>query len=88
MKHYIYGSGMPGCMFDYGPHCAETREQAIESILCVFGEQISVDEERLLREDLSKNEKYNIHYFNRPSEIGATYCSVSEYDGPCPEEEE
>ena len=29
-----------------------------------------------------------VHYFDRPSELGAQYCEVSECDGPMPEGDE
>jgi hypothetical protein len=82
MKHYGYGSGMIGCLFDYGPNFAETCEDAIEGILCVFGEQLSEEETAELRENLTRD---GIHYFRQPAEVGAQYCEVWEGNGPCPD---
>src|SRR5688572_30464310 len=36
--HWGYGSGMPGCLFDHGPHFCETQDAAIDAALWLFSE--------------------------------------------------
>lgn len=35
-KHYHYGSGEHGCLYDNGPHYAETYKDAVESLAFTF----------------------------------------------------
>lgn len=86
-KHYVYGSGCVGCLYDFGPHCSDTVEGAIDSLLQVF-DDISEQEAEELRANLSKGGSYRIHYFTDRSAAGADYCEISEQDGPCPEEDD
>jgi hypothetical protein len=90
--HYIYGSGLPGCLFDNGPHVAPTLDDAINGVLFPFtsgdGESsLSTREERRARRDLRVD---GIHYFpaDRRGELGASYVQVSREPGPCPESED
>jgi hypothetical protein len=85
MKHFGYGSGMSGCLFDYGPNFAETNEDAIEGILLVFGEELSDEETAELRESLTGGGSY---YFRNPGEVGAQYCEVWVEDGPLPSDDD
>lgn len=90
--HWGYGSGMPGCLFDNGPHHTDSQENAIEGILRYFsqtGNETDLSEEELeqARRDLRED---GIHYFpeHRRSELGASLVQVWEEPGPCPEEGE
>lgn len=83
-KHYVYGSGMSGCLFDNGPNFCETEEQAIESALFIF-DSLSEEELSEARENLKNT---GIHYFNDALEAGAQYVQVSECNGPMPEDNE
>ncbi len=83
--HYCYGSGMPGCLYDYGPNFCETLEQATEGLLLMFGDQLEEGESERLRENLAA---YGIHYFENPLEAGAVYCDATIHPGECPEDEE
>lgn len=101
MAHYVYGSGLVGCLFDNGPHFTETKEDAIESALCIFTEQLPETELNLARENLHRD---GFHYFSTEKEhelywaperrvsarelAGADYVEVSLCEGPCPEEAE
>lgn len=81
-KHYVYGSGMSGCLYDNGPNLAETIEEATESLLCVFSELDDKEKEELrvnLRVD-------GIHYFSNRSFAGADYCDVTPCDCDSPED--
>lgn len=82
--HYVYGSGMIGCLYDNGPNFCETVDQAIESLLFVFDE---LDEEEVV--ELKENLKnVGLHYFKNPSETGAHYCDCTKHLGPCPEDDD
>lgn len=78
--HYTYGSGSPGCLYDYGPELAETVEQAIESFKQVFSGLRS--RELTLMAHALRTE--GIYYFRHPSEAGAQYCEVSKQHEPMP----
>lgn len=71
---YVYGSGMSGCLYDYGPHCATSISNAADSLLEVFSD-LSEEEEAELRANLETN---GIHYFRDPTEAGAQYCEVTD----------
>lgn len=84
-KHYCYGSGMIGCLYDNGPNFCEEKEDAIESLVVDFQDSLSEEETEQMKENLRRE---GIHYFAKPSEVGAHYCDVTEYDGPCPMDED
>lgn len=81
-KHYVYGSGMAGCLYDYGPNFSETIEEAIDSFKLIFGECIEADELTEMETNLREN---GGHKFRDPLSAGAQYCEVSEGTGPMPE---
>ena len=90
--HWGYGSGMPGCLFDNGPHFCETQEDAIEGVLAPFhgtGNESDLTDAELedARIDLRGG---GAHYFpyNRRAELGATLVQVWEENGPCPDSDE
>lgn len=90
--HWGYGSGMPGCLFDNGPHFAETQHDAINAVLCYFSEtgnesDLSEAELAQARADLLE---CGTHYFpaERRGELGASMVQVWEEQGPCPESDE
>lgn len=90
--HWGYGSGMPGCLFDNGPHFAETQADAIDAVLWCFsetGNESDLSEEELAqaRADLTSD---GIHYFpaERRAELGASLVQIWEEQGPCPESDE
>lgn len=81
--HYVYGSGMSGCLFDFGPHFCEDKEDAIESFVQLFGDCIDDSEESAMREALAQD---GIYYFKDACEAGAQYASISRQNGACPVE--
>jgi hypothetical protein len=89
--HWGYGSGMRGCLFDNGPHFAETQEQAIDAALWIFQDgsesELTEEEHAQAVADLKSD---GIHYFpaERRSELGASLVVVWEEQGPCPESDE
>ena len=83
--HYCYGSGMVGCLYDYGPSFAPEREDAVGALTDLFSESLSETELQEMQENLRT---VGIHYFSQPSEAGAHYCDVSEHPGACPDDEE
>lgn len=84
-RHYVCGSGQPGCLYDYGPNFHETEEDAIEDLCGLFGYSISEDELTEMRANLKKD---GIHYFSDAAEAGAAYAEVSEQPGPMPTDED
>lgn len=83
--HFCYGSGMPGCLYDWGPNFADTRESAIDDVLTMFGDSLAEGEEERLRANLLGD---GIHYFEDPQAAGAVYVDVTKHAGPCPENDE
>ena len=85
--HYSYGSGYPGCLYDYGPNYSPTLKGAIDSLVDLFGSGDDLSERALLRmrRDLRRG---GIHYFADPVAVGAAYCEVTRQPGPCPEGDE
>lgn len=65
-KHYVYGSGMHGCLYDYGPHVALNATDAAESLSGVF--EFSDARKRELIRDL---------YLELKLEDGAEYCEIN-----------
>lgn len=90
--HWVYGSGMPGCLFDCGPHFAETQDAAIDGVLWLFSETGNESDltEAELEQARTELRACGTHYFpaERCSELGASMVQVWESDGPCPESEE
>jgi hypothetical protein len=84
-KHYCYGSGSSGCLYDYGPHFASTKEEVVDSFLFLFGDSLEEGEAEELRTDLME---HSYHKFRNPVQAGAYYCECSEQTGPCPAEED
>lgn len=89
--HWGYGSGMPGCLFDNGPHFAETQDDAIDGALWPFhgtGNETDLTDAELeqAKADLRSD---GIHYFpaERRRELGASLVQVWPEDGPCPEDD-
>lgn len=91
--HYVYGSGQPGCMYDYGPHHSPTLRDALDDLSEMFGELPKRALQRM-RGDLRRT---GIHYFpDTPCRggytvrdlAGAGFAEVTRYDGPCPEDTE
>ncbi|HEX6826549.1 MAG TPA: hypothetical protein VF077_09575 [Nitrospiraceae bacterium] len=82
-KHYCYGAGMSGCLYDYEPHFEAHLADAIDALLNTFQGTLETGEPGEMRDNLFDR---GIHYFRNPSEAGAQYCEVSAKAGPCPEE--
>jgi hypothetical protein len=92
-KHYVYGNGSFGCMYDSQGAC-ETKEDAIECLKQVFYDLSEHAYARMVA-DLRE---YGYHAFDRGADSesdeldgfcpGADYCEISEEDGPCPEIDE
>ena len=81
-KHWSYGSGMSGCLYDNGPHFTETLTDAVDGALLPFLDVLTDSEERLARRALRFE---GIYYFEAPETAGAQYVEVCEQDGPCPD---
>lgn len=79
--HYVYGSGSRGCLYDNGPCFADTREDAIEGALFIFGD-LPENELAMARVNLHE---HSLHEFTDPSEAGAQYVEISEEQGANPE---
>lgn len=89
--HWGYGSGLPGCLFDNGPHFCETQADAIDAALWIFSDtgnesDLTTEELEQARADLRE---CGTHYFpaDRRLELGASVVQVWECDGPMPEED-
>lgn len=80
-KHYCYGSGMIGCLYDYGPNFCEHKTDAIDSLLNLFQGQLEEGEPEEMRINLFEEGR---HVFRNPQEAGAHYCEISEHEGECP----
>jgi len=72
---------MFGCLYDYGPHFTETVDQAIDSIMWVFHDQLEDGEPARMRANLATEGR---HVFENPGNAGAQYCDISEHAGECP----
>lgn len=66
-RHYVYGSGEHGCLYDNGPHYAETLEQAVDRLAEIF-ELGRTRKAKLKRE----------HYLEISRKDGASYCEITE----------
>jgi hypothetical protein len=82
-KHYCYGSGMHGCLYDYGPNFCEDKNDAIEDLLLLF--PLEDGEPARMRANLESD---GYHKFENPGAAGAHYCDISEHEGECPEQDE
>jgi len=81
-KHYVYGSGMFGCLYDYGPHFSKEIENAVDDLTFIFEDAIESDELIEMRTNLKNSGK---HTFRSAIEAGAQYCDITESNGPMPE---
>lgn len=86
MEHYCYGSGMFGCLYDYGPNFCEELEDAIEGIMLVFEDCVSEAEAAGMRTAFRSGD--TSWHFENPSEAGAQYAEISVCNGPCPDAED
>lgn len=101
--HYVYGSGQPGCMYDYGPHHSPTLRDALDDLSDTFRD-LPKSALRRMRGDLRRT---GVHYFpNTPCRdphgfrdnggnmttirelAGAGMAEVTRFEGPCPEDTE
>lgn len=86
--HYVFGGGISGCLYDYGPEFSHTLKGAIESLVWLYsadGECLADGEEKRMRRNLRVD---GIHRFENPAAVGAHYCEVSKANGPCPKGDE
>jgi hypothetical protein len=86
VKHYITGSGMPGCLYDNGPNYADTLQDAIDGLVWLFAETGNEGDSELaalMREGLAEGGSF---YFPDPHAAGAVYCEISECDCDDPSE--
>jgi len=85
--HYVYGSGIPGCLYDYGPNFATTKADAIDDLVCLFEQLLGKTSIARMKRDL---EAHDIHYFDRRIRpfAGACYCEITKQSGPMPESED
>jgi len=81
-KHYCYGSGMFGCLYDYGPHFSPDIDGAIEDLLFMFGDQLEEGEAERMASNLNSD---RMHRFENPLNAGAQYCEISVQSGECPD---
>src|ERR1700748_3107179 len=80
-KYYVYGSGMIGCLYDYGPNFCTDKEDAISSFLQLFGESLEPGEMEEMKINLHME---GYHRFWKPVIAGAHYCEISEEFGEMP----
>lgn len=71
-----YGSGMPGCLYDNGPHRAGSVDDAIDSLLQTFSDALEEGEAERMRNALSRGNGA-CHVFENQEAAGAHYCEVS-----------
>lgn len=84
-KHYIAGSGMAGCLYDYCSGACDTYEEAVNDILSVFGDSCSERDEEGLRSLLtvkpSEVDRSGVIYgFHDTQEAGAHYAEITSCD--------
>lgn len=84
-KHYVYGSGMFGCLYDYGPNFCKNKEDAISEFIKLFVESLEPGE---LLEMITNLKEDGRHNFRNPISVGAQYCDVCEESGPMPPDSE
>jgi hypothetical protein len=77
---------MVGCLYDGGPGCASTQDDAIEAALSSFSD-LPDHELAEARANLAND---GIHYFSRllTEAVGADYVEITPQDGPCPEDDD
>ena len=67
MTHYIYGSGDHGCLYDNGPHYAESIAEAVDDLAAYFV--------------LGPRRRWTLirdHYLElSPLDDGAEYCEIT-----------
>lgn len=81
--HYTYGSGQFGCLYDSGPHTADTIKQAIEGLLDIFSD-LPDSELDVMSKNLASS---GYHAFNNSETgAGADYCEIVYQPGPAPED--
>ncbi len=71
-----YGSGMPGCLYDNGPHRAGSVDDAISDLVQTFYDALEEGEEERMRNALSRGSGA-CHVFENQEAAGAHYCEVS-----------
>lgn len=78
-KHWVSGSGMVGCLYDYGPSVSMSKEDAIDDLLFVFEHTLGKGSLARMKRDLETD---GSHYFDRRIRpfAGADYCEISECD--------
>lgn len=84
-KYYCYGSGMSGCLYDYGPNFCADKEDAISSFVQLFGDDLAPDELIEMKTNLKED---GYHKFHCPQEAGAQYCNITEESGEMPENDD
>lgn len=68
MKHYVYGSGEHGCLYDNGPHLAASAQDAAESLAFTFEKS----------EAWAKRLAHELYVELDPRKDGASYAEISE----------
>lgn len=84
-KYYCYGSGMFGCLYDYGPNFCADKDDAIGSFTQLFEDCIESDELIEMRDNLRED---GFHKFRDAGSAGAHYCQISEEIGEMPENDD
>lgn len=75
LKHYTYGSGEHGCLYDNGPHLAWLRKDAVNALTDTF--------------ELGRTRKARLNrngYLRLSRRDGAEYCEIVECDCCSPED--
>lgn len=81
-NHYVYGSGMFGCLYDYGPNFCADKDDAIQSFVEIFSDSLSEEELAEMKDNLRQDGR---HVFSNAGEAGAQYCELNEEVGEMPE---
>ncbi len=82
-KHWVYGSGSAGCLYDSGPDVFDTKEAAIEHAEFMFSDCLGKGSLRRMRAELeASGDRGSTHYFDRRIKpfAGADYCEIIECD--------
>ena len=72
-KHFHYGSGEHGCLYDNGPHYAATLQDAVDSLAQTF------DLGRTRRATLKRDYYLELN----ASRDGASYCEITACSDDC-----
>ena len=77
-RHYHYGAGLHGYLYQDGPHYADTYRNAVRSLVDMY--ELDPKSAR----DLAQNGYLELDM----ERDGNEYCEITDCEGDCPEDEE